>query len=230
MTITNDVQKLAPGQMVELFELDARSITGGGSGDVLRFHAYTQQGPIVWQGNEYTPWPIEAEGFELNPDKPPMPTLTVGNVNGSITALCLAYQDLVGSMLVRHRTFARYLDGGPEADPLQEMPLDKWFIERKASETNEAVQFELSSALDFGQQQLPGRLIVANSCFWLQRGGYRGPYCGYSGPPVAKADDTPTSDPAQDACGGRLSSCMLRFGQNNPLPYGSFPAAGLLRT
>jgi len=230
MTITADVQKLEPGGMVVLFELDATAITGGGAGDVVRFHGYTMEGPIMWQGQQYDPWPIYADGFELTPDKPPMPTLQVGNVDGTITAMCLAYQDLVGSVLTRHRTLEQYLDGRPGADPAQEFPLDKWFIERKSSETNELVEFELSSALDFGQQQLPGRKIIANSCSWLQRGGYRGPYCGYSGPPVAKADDTPTSDPAQDACGGRLSSCKLRFGANNPLPYGSFPAAGLLRS
>jgi lambda family phage minor tail protein L len=215
---------------VELFQLDARSITGGGTGDILSFHGYAQLGSIFWQGVEYKPWPIMAEGFQLTPDKPPMPMLTVGNVDGSITALCLVYQDLVGSLLIRHRTFGKYLDGQPEADPSQEFPPDKWFIERKATETDEVVQFELSSALDFGQQQLPGRSIVANSCTWLQRGGYRGPYCGYTGPAVAKADDTPTSDPAKDVCGGRLSSCRLRFGANNPLPYGGYPAAGLLRT
>ena len=236
MTIYADIQKLEPGAEIELFELDARSITGGGTGDVLRFHGYTQVGSIWWQGLEYSPWPIQAEGFELNPDKPPMPMLSVGNVDGRITALCLALQDLVGALLVRHRTFGRYLDaknfadGNASADPTQEFPPDKWFLERKATETNQVVQFELASALDFGQQQLPGRTIIANSCTWLQRGGYRGPYCGYSGGPVAKADDSPTSDPALDVCGGRLSSCKLRFGEHNPLPYGSYPAAGLLRT
>jgi lambda family phage minor tail protein L len=91
MTVYSDVQQLEPGAMVDLFELDARSITGGGSGDILRFHGYTQVGTITWQGNEYTAWPIDAEGFELNPDQPPMPILSVGNVDGSITALCLAY-------------------------------------------------------------------------------------------------------------------------------------------
>ena len=169
MTIYADIQKLEPGAEIELFELDARSITGGGAGDVLRFHGYTQVGSIWWQGLEYSPWPIQAEGFELNPDKPPMPMLSVGNVDGRITALCLAYQDLVGALLVRHRTFGRYLDarnfadGNPTADATQEFPPDKWFLERKASETNQVVQCELASALDFGQQQLPGRTIIANS-------------------------------------------------------------------
>jgi len=145
VTIYADVQLLDAGQEVELFELDARSITGGGAGDVLRFHGYTQVGPITWQGNAYDPWPIQAEGFQLTPDKPPMPLLNVGNVDGSISALCMQYQDMVGALLTRHRTFGQYLDavnfGGtnPTADPTQEFPPDLWYIERKASETNEVV-------------------------------------------------------------------------------------------
>lgn len=55
--ITADIQKLEPGELVALYELDASEI----GGDVLRFHGYAQ-GPIWWQGNEYSPWAIEATG------------------------------------------------------------------------------------------------------------------------------------------------------------------------
>jgi len=143
----------------------------------------------------------------------------------------------VGAKLTRHTTLGKYLDaanfGGtnPTADPTQEFTPEIWFVERKANETSTAVQFELSSALNFQGVMLPRRQIVANVCPWLAIGGYRGPYCGYTGPAVAKADDTPTTDMAEDKCGGRVSSCKLRFG-NDPagLAFGSFPAAGLLRT
>jgi lambda family phage minor tail protein L len=46
---------------------------------------------------------------------------------------------------------------------------------------------------------------------------------------VADANDAATSDSTKDVCGKRLTSCKLRFGQNNPLPYGGFPAAALTR-
>lgn len=41
----------------------------------------------------------------------------------------------------------------------------------------------------------------------------------------------PADDPlyAIDICGKRLASCKLRFGENNELPFGSFPAAGLIK-
>ena len=38
MTFVADIQRLEPGAEVVLFELDARSITGGGEGDIIRFH------------------------------------------------------------------------------------------------------------------------------------------------------------------------------------------------
>lgn len=509
MTLTADVQTLEPGALVELFELDATAI----SGDLLRFHAYTKIGSIWWQGAEYSPWPIMAEGFEMQPSKPPQPLLTVANIDGSITAACLQFQDMVGAVVIRHRTLGKYLDavnfpdvpigpitaaatpfgspdgvktlfqlqdasgnpvstpnvtaihrtdwqgrqllyptartnwltrsqsltnaawttvnatvvaasvtapdgsasmfrltasstaecqvnqrvtsppiarvtwsgfvavesanivavqvnqrnagfinirasaininiatgavgaeyvlagaaangfiavsliaigggifqffvsfdvdpltanysvyagpaasmtsrtatsgtsillwglaaqtgggayiptttapvtvtdytytsaglvtlgqvpavgavldwdgsgtaytpgGNPTADPTQELPPDKWYIERKAVENNTTVQFELSSALDFGGVQLPRRTIIANQCPWA----YRSAECGYVGGPVAKADDTATADSTLDTCGKRLTSCKLRFGAKNPLPFGGFPAAALTR-
>lgn len=232
MTIYADVQALEPGAEVMLFELDGTLI----GGSLLRFHGYCTVGTITWQGNIYSPWPIQTEGFEKTGAQQPVPKLSVGNIDGSISALCLGFQDLLGAKITVHRTFGKYLDavnfGGvnPTADPTQEIPPEIWFIERKASEDNELVQFELSNALNFGGVMLPNREILANVCGWLARGGYRGPNCGYTGGPVAKIDDTPTSDPTLDDCGGRVASCKLRFGAAAELPFGSFPAAAITRT
>nr|ELF4099150.1 phage minor tail protein L [Stenotrophomonas maltophilia] len=118
----------------------------------------------------------------------------------------------------------------PNADPNEHFLDEIWFIERKVSETKEVVEFELTTAIDLNGEQLPGRQIISGVCGWLIRGGYRGPFCGYTGPAVADANDVPTTDPARDQCGGRVGSCKLRFGADKPLPYGGFPASGLLRT
>lgn len=232
MGVNNDIQSLDPGNRVALFELDASSI----GADILRFHAHLQSGPIYWQGNQYDPWPIECDGFARSSAQPASPTLRVSNIDGTITALCLLFDDLVGSKLIRRQTLVKYLDaanfGGvnPTADPDEHFPDEIWYIERKAAETNETIEFELASAADLNGEQFPGRQIIANACGWILRGGYRGPYCGYAGPPVADINDQPTSDPSKDVCGGRLGSCKLRFGANDELPYGGFPAAGLIRS
>lgn len=118
----------------------------------------------------------------------------------------------------------------PTADPNEHFLDEIWFIERKVAETKEVVEFELTTAIDLNGEQLPGRQIISGVCGWLIRGGYRGPFCGYTGPAVADANDVPTTDPARDQCGGRVGSCKLRFGADKPLPYGGFPASGLLRT
>ncbi len=109
MTIASDIQKLAPGNLVELFELDASAI----GGTVYRFHAGTNelQSPVVWQGNIYTPYPVEASGFEWSGRGTlPQPQVRVANIFGLISALCLQHDDLVGAKLIRRRTFVKYLD------------------------------------------------------------------------------------------------------------------------
>lgn len=232
MTIQQLVQTLEPGYIVDLWILDGTDIGAGAT----RFHGHNQEASIWFQGFEYLPWPIEAEGFGRTSASTPQPTLTVSNFEGRITALCLAYQDMVGAVLTRKRTMARFLDaqsfpGGvnPTADPTQEFQPEIWLVERKAYEDRDKVQFELASAMDLEGQLLPGRGILSSRCLWLSIGGYRGEYCGYAGPAVARADDTATAVLAEDRCGGRVASCKKRYGENNPLPFGSFPAAGLMR-
>ncbi|WP_443096809.1 phage minor tail protein L [Stenotrophomonas sp. PUT21] len=121
-------------------------------------------------------------------------------------------------------------DRQPTADPNEHFLDEIWFIERKVSEDFETVEFELATAIDLNGEQLPGRQIIAGTCGWLIRGGYRGPYCTYNGSVYFDINDNPVSDPARDICAGLVRSCKKRFGENNPLPYGGFPAAGLLRT
>lgn len=232
MSIESDLQSLEPGSRIALFELDASSI----GADQLFFHAHLQSGPIYWQGQRYDPWPIECDGFERNTSQTPTPNLRVANIDGTITALCLMFGDLVGSRITRRQTLIQYLDaanftdGNPTADPNEHFPDEIWYIERKSGENNEIVQFELASAADLNGEQVPGRQIIANACTWILRGGYRGPYCGYNGPAVADINDNPTDDPSLDVCGGRVRSCKMRFGENEPLSFGSYPAAALIRS
>lgn len=227
--ITADIQGLEPGARVELFELDSSMIAGG---SLLRFHGYQQAEIIWWQGHEYTAWPIQAEGFgKTSEGQQPVPRLSVGNVDGSISSLCILMDDLVGAKLTRHVTLGKYLDaanfdgGNPSADPAQEFPLDIWFIEQKTAESSEVVEFELMSALDFQGQMLPKRQIIANLCSFT----YKGPYCAYAGSGMFDANDDPVASSALDVCSKRLSGCKARFGENNVLNFGGFPAAGLVQ-
>lgn len=227
MSISADIQSLTPGAIIELFELTVGSET-------VRFHAGTNSllQPIVWAGQSYTALPIQAEGFDLaTGGKMPRPKLRVANIDGVVSQTLLG-TDIAGSKVTRRRTMARYLDavnfpgGNPDADPTAEMVQDVYYIDRKTAETKAVVEFELASSMDVAGVKLPKRQIIQNSCPWAYRSGE----CGYTGPAVATVLDNPTSDPVMDQCGKRLSSCKLRFGEGNVLPYGGFPAAGLVRT
>lgn len=225
-----DVQKLAPSAIIELYEIDATNV----GGTVYRFHSGKNEllNDIVWQGNTYSAFPIQTAGFEWNgKGQMPRPKVMVSNVLGTITALVLAYQDLIGCKFTRIRTIAKYLDavnfpgGNPEADPTAEFPRDIYFVDRRSNETNEMVEFELAASLDLAGVALPRRQIIQNYCPWK----YRGAECGYTGTNYFDTNDAPVGSLALDVCGKRLSSCRARFGQYAELPYGGFPAAGLLR-
>lgn len=226
--IAASVQSLAPNTMIELFELHLE-------GEVLRFHAGTNElmQPVRWQGNDYMPMPVEAMGFELTGrGSLPRPKLRVANVDGIISQAMAEGDDLAGRKVIRRRTLARYLDasnfpgGNPDADPTAEFPQDIFYVDRVGDENAAYVEFELASAMDLAGVMLPRRQIIQNSCAWR----YRSAECGYTGPAVADAFDEATSDPERDSCGKRLASCKLRFGETAVLPYGGFPAAGLVRT
>ncbi len=225
-----DLHSLNPGAIIELFEVDASNIPGGG---VYRFHAGTNalRQPITWQGEVYSPYPVEVEGFSISTDgKQSRPTLKIANVNGYMGALVRDLEDLVGAVFTRKRTLAKYLDavnyGGANPTAANVAWPDEVFtIEQKKHEDRDWLVFEMSSPLDLDGLLLPARQIVANLCRW----GYRSTECGYSGGAVAKKDDTATAILAEDDCGKKVSSCKLRNWPDNVLPFGGFPGAGLIR-
>jgi lambda family phage minor tail protein L len=234
--IETDLQSLAPGALVTLFELNTE---GAGETGVFRFHAGVNGlgNDVVWNGQTYTRFPIEAEGFDKRSSGTlPRPKIKVANVTGLLGALVHELNDLVGATVTVTRTLAKYLDAinfpgseNPSADPAQFIDRETWVIDRKSDQTNIFIEFELAAAIDMPDCKLPRRQVIQNTCAWLMIGGYRGPYCGYTGGPVADRNDQSVTTLADDKCGGRLASCKMRFGAFAPLPYGGFPAAGLIR-
>ena len=233
------ISKLAPSAIIELFEL--RLIAGVNTSESnpppIRFHAGANanvDGNIVWNGNQYTRLPIVADGFEYkNTGTLPRPTLTISNLNSSVTALLLeannitAGNDLGLAEVRRVRTLKRFLDGETSADPNAKFPDEIWFIDRKANESLDSVTFELASKFDVAGQKLPKRQIIANICPWKYKDTET---CNYQGTNYFDANDNPVDDVSADVCGKRLESCQLRFGQLSPpeaLRFGGFPGAGL---
>jgi|TARA_Y100000033_G_scaffold5624_1_gene4663 lambda family phage minor tail protein L len=227
-----ELAKINPSAIIELFELRLDSALHG-SNDIYRWHAGTNAdvtGNIVFGGQTYERIPVKADGFEYtNTGTLPRPTLTVSNLGSEITSILLVVNqttrgnDLGGAEVRRIRTLKKYLDGESAADPNVQFPQERWFIDRKASETRDSVSFELASKFDLAGQKIPRRQVVANVCQWK----YRSSECSYTGSNYFDVNGNSVSTLAEDVCGKRIASCKLRFGNNGQLPFGSFPGAGL---
>ena len=215
------LQSTAPGAIIELYELQL-NVLQHGVADTYRFHSGANlnlSGEVVWAGNSYMRFPIEADGFSYNgKGSLPRPTLRVANLTGVITALLLSLPNgLEGAKVTRIRTLARYLDavnfsGGVNPygtpDPTAAFPAEIYYIDRKASENRDAVEFELAAAFDLASVRAPKRQCV-NLCQWV----YRGTECGYSGTAYYNALNQTVGTLAEDVCGKTLDSCNLRFQQ-----------------
>ena len=116
---TSELQKINPSAIIELFELQLIASIHG-SDQLYRWHSGSNQngnGEIVWQGNSYARFPVEAEGFEFTgKGQIPRPTITVSNVLSTLTALIASVNaftpanDLNGAKLTRIRTTADNID------------------------------------------------------------------------------------------------------------------------
>ena len=173
--VFSDIQKVNPSAIIELFTLTLDNALHGAT-TVYRFHAGTNldaNGKIVWAGNEYLRFPVQATGFAYQRGQLPRPTLTVSNMGSpSISAILLtvnqttAGNDLTGAKVVRIRTMARFLDaanffgatnpfGTP--DPTAEFPQEIYYIDRKKAENREVVSWELAAVFDLAGIRSPKR-------------------------------------------------------------------------
>ena len=116
--IISDLQKSNPSAIIELFELELDSALHGAT-TVYRFHAGSSlnlNGKVLWQGNEYLRYPVEASGFAFQKGQLPRPQITISNALSLLSAVMLevnlitAGNDLTGAKVTRIRTLAKFLD------------------------------------------------------------------------------------------------------------------------
>jgi len=231
----SDLQAVAPSAVIELFQLELNA-TQHGVNETYYFHAGVNaddSGDIVWDGQEYIRYPIEAIDFAYTgTGQLPRPKMRVSNIFGTITAILLSLPDgLLGAKVTRIRTLARYIDavnfpGGVNPlgtpDPTAEFPREIYYVDRKSTETRDVVEFELAAVFDLAGIRAPKRQCIANICQWV----YRSAECSYTGSSYFDDNDNPAGSLAADVCGKRLSSCKKRFGDFGILPFGSFPGIG----
>ena len=243
--IVDELVKLTPSALIELYILDVNDLSGAGPLDyedpgtwdgMYRFYNMglnELESIVIWQEEEYIPFPIEVSGYAVEGEKQtPRPTLSVSNLDSLIQDLVVKYDDLLGGRVIRKRTFAKFLDsvnfcdGNPYADPEQELPETVFYVNKKLSENIDVMSFELSSPWDVDDLKLPRRVMTSNTCSWQ----YRGSTCGYNKSCTDPGDtcwdytDTPVNSIEEDVCSKRIESCRLRFPGDIVIPFGAFPA------
>ena len=172
--VFSEVQKINPSAIIELFVLQLDNALHGAT-TIYRFHAGSNlnaNGEIIFAGNTYLRFPIEATGFAYQRGQLPRPKLRVSNATGLISSILVSVNqvtrgnDLTGATFTRIRTMARFLDavnfpgntnplGTP--DPSAEFKRQVFTIDRKSAENREVVEFELAASLDMAGVRAPKR-------------------------------------------------------------------------
>ena len=188
----SELQSLNPSSLIELFTLQLVEGTHYATGNpdsvptIFRFHAGTSMNSnanIIWQGDTYQKFPIDAQGFEFSgKGQIPRPQLTMSNLGGisrsgavlSVTDLLIIvnlttpHNDLLGATVTRLLVLASSLDNAnfssgsnPFGPPnSNELPQEIYVIDRKMSESRNLVQFELTAANDTQNKRVPARQVT----------------------------------------------------------------------
>jgi lambda family phage minor tail protein L len=184
--------------------------------------------PVSFGGVEYSPFPVEVEGFEITGDgKMPRPILRLSNITHAFVALVATYNGLVGSKLTRRRTFEKYLDGQPEADSDAQYPIDVYYISRRVIQNKYLIEWELISTLDAENLFIPKRqcLSYCRYKYGIGEDWAECPYDGSNGYFNAEGVSEPLI--ADDKCGKKLFDCRLRFPDTDEeIPFYGFPGIG----
>ena len=189
---TSELQSLNPSSLIELFTLQLVEGTHYATGNpdsvptIFRFHAGTSMNSnanIIWQGDTYQKFPIEAQGFEFSGrGQIPRPQLIMSNLGGisrsgavlSVTDLLIIvnlttpHNDLLGATVTRLLVLASSLDNAnfssgsnPFGTPnSNELPQEIYVIDRKMAENRNLVQFELTAANDTQNKRVPARQVT----------------------------------------------------------------------
>ena len=175
--VFSNLQSINPSAIIELFTLQLSTALHGAN-TIYRFHAGSNlnaNGQIVWAGNSYLRFPIQAEGFAFQKGQLPRPKITISNATGLISSILLTVNetttgnDLTGATVTRIRTLAKFLDAvnfadgtNATADNTAEFPQEIYVVDRKATETREVVEFELAAPTDLAGVRIPGRQATSS--------------------------------------------------------------------
>lgn len=153
MTIQQDLTKPVVAPYVEMFLVDATKFVGPEG--IWRLSSSSDHSFGFGAWGTFLPFPIAGAGFEVTSDQPPRPKLSLSNVTKIVQPYLQEYQGLVGAIVTRIRTTAKYLDSGDTPDDTQHLPLEVYTIDQLLIHDETQIQFGLCSMLDLPYVKLP---------------------------------------------------------------------------
>ena len=168
-----------------------------GSGTVWRI--CDNNSNVTWNGNTWTAWPLEIGEFELSADNKTVTfSIRASNMLQTVSTLIRAAGGISGSSLTMRSVHSNALSVTTNILSVVAKILD-------ASDVDDGwITFSCGSENLFHKRF--GNIFKANHCRWLERGGFKGTYCGYSG--------------AVTTCDGRFATCITI---GNQARFGGFP-------
>lgn len=171
-TLAIEATKTNPDAFLELYDFDSSSLetAEGVAGETYHFTntpLVKSLAPIYWRGQPYYPLPLKLTSIENKGDgtAPSQPQLALGNTNEFFLAAILSLGDLIGVEITRWRTFYKFTDRGEDPNTLMHYPTQTWIITKKVLQTNNNLQFQLSSPLDMPGVRLPRKQILRDKGF-----------------------------------------------------------------
>lgn len=163
-----------------------------------------------------------------------------GTVLETLSTYNKYFNDMTNARVMRRQVFAKFLDGdnfpqnnntnpwgvrsvgsGGSADSAYEFSASLFFISKKANETKESVEYELTSSLDVENVTIPNRSILGGYCSWC----YRGEGCYFTGPAVStELDETNFMLGPQDSY--ENSAALSRLNASRPKKRGGSSIIG----
>lgn len=166
--IATDAQTLSiESPLVELFELEIASVKYYFFSE---FNLNNAEGEIVFDGNTYTPFPMELSGVEHSADGAQnRPKLMMANVSSLLSSGLLGsdfkMDDLVGGRVTKRTTLEKYTG----ATTPYEFPKKVYVIDRITAKNNLFVELELASPFDLQNVRIPNRVVVGKYCPWTYK-------------------------------------------------------------
>jgi lambda family phage minor tail protein L len=160
---------------------------------------------IVYGGIKHVAIPCQIENLTYNVDTEAEPTITIGDVDATISRLILLYGGLEGLYLGIRKLIRRILDDGSVADG-GATPLEVFVITQLLNRTPSQFTYKLQSRVVATNTTVPGR-ILTNTCTWKI---YRGSDCNYQGTAMFDVNNQPTTDSSRDICALTKQACLIR--------------------